>query len=152
MFSIIFVDLSLDVGIGDDRGRLGESREIGSQSRPVGVDEIKTASLAIEVIGVACLQLLFQVDSRVGIILACYRQDRVELAIDLRIPGGKELYLMAPPSEMLAEVVDNPLCPSIALWRDGNINAGDLSDLHRAGNNKRYFTPISLLGKENCRE
>ena len=94
------------------------------------MNEIKTPGLAIEAVGVACLKLLFQIESRVGVILARHRQDRVERTIDLRIPGGKKLYLMAPPSEMLTEVIDDPFCPSIGLWRDGNINAGDLSDLH----------------------
>jgi hypothetical protein len=40
---------------------------------------------------------------------------------------------MAAPGQMLTEVVDNPLCSPVGLWRNGKINTGDLRDLHGMG-------------------
>lgn len=96
----------------------------------MGVDEIKTAGLAIEIIGVARLKLLFQIDSRVGIILARYRQDGLERAIDPGVSRSKKLYLMSAPHEVSTEAADNTFCSAVGPRRDGNVDAGDLSDSH----------------------
>ena len=49
----------------------------------MSVDQIKTIRLAVKVIGVACLKLLFQIKSGLGIIQAGDGQNRLDWTINL---------------------------------------------------------------------
>ena len=89
MCSIIFVEFFLNITVGDHRRRCGQSRKIGSQRRPVSMNEVETFGLAIKFVGVSCFKLLFQIKGRKGIILAGDGQDRLEGAVNLRVPEAK---------------------------------------------------------------
>ena len=64
------------------------------------------------------------------IVLCGDRQDRLQPAGDLRISRSKKLDMVPAPIQLLAEVVDDALRSAMRFRRNGDIHAGDLSDLH----------------------
>src|SRR5262245_8345431 len=106
------------------------------------MNDVETFGLAIKVVGVARLVFLFQVEGRLGIVLGRDRQDGLQLAGDLRISRSKKLHMMPAPIQPLTEVVDDALGSAMCPRWNGDINAGDLSDLHDGAPDPFYTCKI----------
>ena len=111
----------------------------------MSMNYVKTFGLAIEIIGVTRFVLLFQIEGRLGIILAGDGQDRLQGAIDLRISRSKKLHMVPVPMQLLAEMVNDALRSPMCLRRNRDINASDLRDLHERVPNPFYTC-------SNCRQ
>ena len=82
------------------------------------MNDFEAVSLAVEVMGVACLKFLFQIERRLRIVFTGHGQHGVQETIDLGVSGSKQLDLMPAPGEMLAEVKNNPLRSAVSLRWD----------------------------------
>lgn len=111
----------------------------------MGVNDIESACLSIQVKGVAGLELFFEIDRRVRIVLAGDGQDGLECAVDLGVSSGEQFHMVAAVMELLAEVVDDPLRSAMALGRNRDINARNLGDLH--GGARDRFHARATRGK-----
>ena len=110
----------------------------------MGMNEIETFGLAIEVVSMSCFKFLFQVDGRMGIVLARYGQDGLKSAVNLRVARGKKFHLMSAPAEPLAKKINYTLRSAIGFRRNGDVNARNLSDLH-AEASINYSTKMKRL-------
>jgi hypothetical protein len=139
VFLIILVQFLLDISVGDQCGNRRKRGKIGGEGDPVSMNDVETFGLAIKIVGVARLILLFQVEGRLGIVLGGDRQDCLQPAGDLRISRSKKLHMMPAPIQLLAEVVDDALRSAMRPRWNGDINAGDLSDLHDGARSILYL-------------
>src|SRR5262245_24237208 len=105
----------------------------------MSMNDVETFSLAIKIVGVARLILLFQVEGRLRIVLGRHRQDCLQPASHLRISRSKKLHVMPAPMQLLAEMVDDALRSAMSPRWNGDINAGDLSDLHDGARSILYL-------------
>ena len=61
----------------------------------MGMDDIEAPSLAVKIVGIPGLELFFEIERRVRIILTRHWKDRLDRAVDLGVSGSEELHLMA---------------------------------------------------------
>jgi hypothetical protein len=71
-----------------------------------------------------------------------------------RVPRSKKFHLMFAPAELLAKIINDPLRSAVRLWRNRDIDAGNLSDLHTKSSVQIYPTetlprrPLDLTRQE----
>src|SRR3990172_3914406 len=81
--AIVLVDLSFDISVSEKGWCLCEGGEIGGQGWPMGVDDVETVGLAVKIVRISRLELFLQIKSRLGVIKAGHRKNRLDRTIHL---------------------------------------------------------------------
>src|ERR1051325_4725726 len=144
---IKFVYLLLDIGVGNQCRRHCKVRKIGRDRRPMSVNHIEAFALTIKIPGITRLELLFEIKSRTGIVLAGDRQNGLESTVDFGVSGSKKFHVVPTPPGIPTEIVNDALCAAVGFRWDGNINARDLSDLHRSAGSTGLRESVPLFAR-----